>query len=78
MARPASGRGYCSTSLASSLRLEAKSHTRTPSATAATPGNLMVMGPGGYKFGDYWKLGLLIMLWYFIVSILWVPLIWRF
>jgi hypothetical protein len=24
----------------------------------ATPVNLMVMGPGGYRFGDYWKLGL--------------------
>ena len=24
----------------------------------ATPANLMVMGPGGYRFGDYWKLGL--------------------
>ena len=24
----------------------------------ATPTNLMVMGPGGYAFGDYWKLGL--------------------
>ena len=23
----------------------------------ATPANLMVMGPGGYRFGDYWKLG---------------------
>jgi di/tricarboxylate transporter len=24
----------------------------------ATPANLMVMGPGGYRFADYWKLGL--------------------
>ena len=24
----------------------------------ATPVNLMVMGPGGYRFADYWKLGL--------------------
>ncbi len=24
----------------------------------ATPANLMVMSPGGYRFGDYWKLGL--------------------
>ena len=27
----------------------------TPVATA---GNLMVQGPGGYRFGDYWRLGL--------------------
>ena len=24
----------------------------------ATPANMMVMEPGGYRFGDYWKLGL--------------------
>ncbi len=24
----------------------------------ATPANLMVMTPGGYRFGDYWRLGL--------------------
>ena len=44
----------------------------------ATPANLMVMGPGGYRFGDYWKLGLPIMLWYVAVAVLLVPLIWRF
>ena len=44
----------------------------------ATPGNMMVMGPGGYRFGDYWKLGLPIMLWYVAVAVLLVPLIWRF
>lgn len=44
----------------------------------ATPGNLMVMGPGGYEFGDYWKLGLPIMAWFFVVAVFWVPLIWRF
>jgi len=44
----------------------------------ATPGNLMVMGPGGYKFGDYWKLGLPVMLWFMLVALFWVPLIWPF
>ena len=47
----------------------------TPIAT--TP-NLMIMEPGGYRFGDYWKYGLPLMGLYFIVAILWVPLIWRF
>ena len=42
----------------------------------ATPVNLMVMGPAGYKFGDYWKLGLPLMLWFFIVAIFLVPMIW--
>ena len=44
----------------------------------ATPTNLMVMGPGGYKFSDYWKLGLPLMLWFFVVSVFLVPLIWPF
>jgi len=44
----------------------------------ATPTNLMVMGPGGYKFSDYWKLGLPLLIWFFIVAVFIVPLIWRF
>src|SRR5262245_50828563 len=43
----------------------------------ATPVNLVVMGPGGYRFGDYWKLGLPLVLWYFIVATFVVPLFWR-
>jgi di/tricarboxylate transporter len=44
----------------------------------ATPVNLMVMGPGGYRFGDYWKLGLPLLLWFFAVALLLIPLFWRF
>lgn len=44
----------------------------------ATPTNLMVMSPGGYQFGDYWKLGLPLMIWFFIISVFYVPLVWRF
>ncbi len=44
----------------------------------ATPTNLMVMGPGGYAFGDYWKLGLPLMIWFFVVATFYVPLVWRF
>lgn len=44
----------------------------------ATPTNLMVMGPGGYNFSDYWKLGLPLLIWFFVVSVFIVPLIWRF
>lgn len=43
----------------------------------ATPVNLMIMGPGGYKFGDYWKLGLVCMAWFFVVAVFIVPLVWR-
>jgi di/tricarboxylate transporter len=44
----------------------------------ATPTNLMVMGPGGYQFGDYWKLGLPMMLWFFVVATFLVPVVWPF
>ncbi|MGK9148180.1 SLC13 family permease [Plantibacter flavus] len=44
----------------------------------ATPANTMVMGPGGYRFGDYWKLGLPLMLLFIAVATLLVPLIWPF
>jgi di/tricarboxylate transporter len=44
----------------------------------ATPANLMVLEPGGYRFGDYWKLGLPLMLLFGAVAVLLVPLIWSF
>jgi di/tricarboxylate transporter len=44
----------------------------------ATPTNLMVMGPAGYKFGDYWKLGLPLMMWFMVIATFYVPMIWRF
>jgi di/tricarboxylate transporter len=44
----------------------------------STPVNLIVMGPGGYRFGDYWKLGLPLMLWFFVVAVFLVPVFWSF
>jgi di/tricarboxylate transporter len=44
----------------------------------ATPGNLMVLGPGGYRFGDYWRLGLPLLGLFFVVAVLLVPAIWGF
>jgi di/tricarboxylate transporter len=44
----------------------------------ATPANIMVMEPGGYRFGDYWRLGLPLMGLYAIVAVFLVPLIWPF
>ncbi len=44
----------------------------------ATPTNLMVMEPGDYRFGDYWKFGLPMMIWFFIVAVGLVPVIWPF
>jgi di/tricarboxylate transporter len=44
----------------------------------ATPVNLMVMEPGGYRFGDYWKLGLPLLLLFLVVATFLVPVFWRF
>ena len=40
--------------------------------------SLMVHGPGGYRFGDYWKLGLVVMAWALLVTVVVVPLYWPF
>nr|WP_125615503.1 SLC13 family permease [Specibacter cremeus] len=44
----------------------------------ATPANMMVMGAAGYRFGDYWKLGLPLLLLFLAVAVFLVPVIWPF
>ncbi|PYI69322.1 hypothetical protein CVV68_02675 [Arthrobacter livingstonensis] len=44
----------------------------------ATPANLMIMRPAGYWFGDYWKLGEVLMALYLAVAVFLVPVIWPF
>lgn len=44
----------------------------------ATPANLMVMEPAGYRFGDYWRLGMPLALFFLGMSVFYVPLIWPF
>ena len=44
----------------------------------ATPANTMVLEPGGYRFGDYWKLGLPLLLLFLVIAVFYVPLIWPF
>jgi di/tricarboxylate transporter len=58
-----------------SLTVAAAAAFLTP---VATPANLMVMRPGGYRFGDYWKLGLPLLILFGLVSVLLVPVIWQF
>ena len=53
-----------------SLTVAASAAYLTP---IATPVNMMVMGPGGYRFGDYWRLGLVMLLLTFVVAVLLVP-----
>jgi di/tricarboxylate transporter len=42
----------------------------------STPGNMIVMGPGGYRFGDYWRFGLPLLGVFFLVAVLLVPAVW--
>jgi di/tricarboxylate transporter len=44
----------------------------------ATPANLMVLGPGGYRFGDYWRLGLPLLALFGLVAVVLVPAVWSF
>lgn len=58
-----------------SLTVAAAGAFLTPIATAA---NLMVMEPAGYRFGDYWKFGLLMLLLFLAASVFLVPVFWPF
>jgi di/tricarboxylate transporter len=40
--------------------------------------SLMVYGPGGYRFGDFWRLGLAVIVWALIVTVVVIPLFWKF
>jgi len=44
----------------------------------STPVNLVTYGPGAYAFGDYWKIGALVVLWSMAVVVLIAPLYWPF
>ncbi len=40
--------------------------------------NTIVLGPGGYRFGDYWRVGLGLEVIVVAVALLMIPLVWRF
>lgn len=65
--------GYSATTMLMSLNVAAHAALLTP---IATPANLMVMGPAGYEFGDYWKFGLPVMAVYYVVAVFLVPVLW--
>lgn len=44
----------------------------------ATPANLVAMEAAGYRFGDYWRLGLPLLLCYGLAGVFLVPTIWPF
>jgi di/tricarboxylate transporter len=59
------------------MAVNVAAHASFLTPVATTP-NLMVLEPGGYRFGDYWKFGLPLLLLYFLVAVTIVPLVWRF
>ena len=40
--------------------------------------NLLVMGPGGYQFGDYWRLGLPLEILIVAIAVPLIPVVWPF
>lgn len=57
------------------VAISASNAFMTPIGTTT---NLMVMTPGGYRFTDYLRVGGPLMLIFFVVTLLLVPLIWPF
>ena len=71
----ASETGVSPVPLLMSVAIAAAASFLTP---VATPANTMVFGPGGYRFGDYWKLGLRLALLFVAVATFLVPVFWPF
>ena len=38
--------------------------------------NTLIMGPGGYRFGDYWRMGLPLEILIVVLAALLIPLVW--
>ncbi len=58
-----------------SVAMGASASFLTPFANGVS---LMVHGPGGYKFGDFWPLGVVVLIWTLIVTVIVTPLYWPF
>ena len=39
---------------------------------------MMVMGPAGYRFGDYWRFGLPLLATWLVNALVVIPLAWPF
>jgi di/tricarboxylate transporter len=71
----ASELGVSTLPLMMGVAMGASASFMTPFANGVS---LMVYGPGGYRFGDFWKLGLPVTIWALIVTVVVVPLYWQF
>ncbi|WP_181762888.1 anion permease [Rhodococcus spelaei] len=47
----------------------------TPATTTA---NMTILGPGSYRFGDYWRMGRAMTAWFLVVAVVVIPIFWRF
>jgi di/tricarboxylate transporter len=71
----AASMGISPYALMMAVAMAASSSFMTP---ISHPANIMVMGPGGYKFGDYLKVGLPLTVTIFVVVMLVLPILWPF
>jgi len=71
----ASNMGISPHSLMMAVSLSASASFMTP---ISHPANVMVMGPGGYKFSDYLKVGGPLTLTVFVIVMVLVPILWPF
>lgn len=58
-----------------SVAMGASASFLTPFANGVS---LMVYGPGGYRFGDFWRIGVPVLVWTMIVTVVVTPLVWPF
>lgn len=65
-AATASTPGVSALPMMMAVAMGASASFMTPFANGVS---LMVYGPGGYRFGDFWKLGLLVTIWALIVTV---------
>lgn len=66
------------TSVQPVLMLVAVAGSAAMATPIQTPGNMMVMAPAGYRFGDYARLGLPLALAWLLIALLVIPLAWPF
>ena len=67
--------GIAPHALMMAVAMAASSSFMTP---ISHPANIMVMGPGGYKFSDYLKVGVPLTLVVFVVVMMVLPIFWPF
>jgi di/tricarboxylate transporter len=65
--------GYSPYALMMAIAIAASSSFLSP---VGHPANVLIMGPGGYKFRDYFKVGLPLVIVSMIITLLLLPMFW--